>query len=98
MTNSDAFRSYMDNEDKATLVLTMYSLDPNANDAIKESMALGMMERADDVDYKQLGTSETLSESARRSLRKRALGILDSLGVEYITAQGGNVITSVDGW
>ena len=92
MTNSDAFRAYMDDENKATLVLTMYSVDPTASDAIKESMALGMIERADDVDYKQLNTSETLSDSARKSLRKRGFGILESLGIEYITADGSNEV------
>ena len=98
MTNSDAFRNYMDNEDRATLVLTMYSVDPTASDAINESMALGMLERADDVDYKQLNTSETLSNLSRTSLRRRGLGILESLGIEYITARGGNEITAVEGW
>ena len=95
MTNSDAFRAYMDDENKATLVLTMYSVDPTASDATKESMALGMIERADDVDYKQLNTSETLSDSARKSLRKRGFGILESLGIEYITADGSNEINAI---
>ena len=51
-----------------------------------------MIERADDVDYKQLNTSETLSESSRKSLRRRGFGILKSLGVEYILPETGNVI------
>lgn len=92
MTNSEAFQSYMSDEKKATLVLSLYNIDPQATDATKQSMALGMIERADDVDYKQLNTSETLSESSRKSLRRRGFGILKSLGVEYILPETGNVI------
>lgn len=82
----------MGDENKATLILSLYNINPNTEDALQASMALGMIERADDVDYKQLSTSETLSEKSRKSLRARGLGILDELGIEYICSQGGNEI------
>lgn len=92
MTNMDAFKSYMDNEDKGNLILSMYSIDPTLSDMLQVCMALGMIERADDPDYKQLNTSETLSEKSRTSLRKRALGILNNYGIDYIYPTQDNLI------
>lgn len=87
MTNLQAFQSYMDNEDRGILILTMYSIDPYISDNIYVSMALGMIERADDVDYSQLSTSEKLSENSRKSLRKRGMAILDDNGIKLKTIQ-----------
>ena len=91
-TNLQAFQSYMDDEDKGNLILSMYSIDPTMSDNLQVSMALGMIERADDVDYKQLNTSETLSDTARKSLRKRALGILAQNGISYIEPEQDNIV------
>ena len=96
-TNIQAFKSYMDDEDKGNLILSMYGIEPMLSDNIKASMALGMIERADDIDYKQLSTSETLPEKARKSLRRRALGILEDCGIEYIQPEQDNVIIG-GGW
>ena len=93
MTNIEAFTAYMNDENKAILVLSLYDIIPENSDSIKASMALGMIERADDVDYKQLNTSETLSDASRRDLRARGVSILDSLGIEYIYPQSNNTIT-----
>lgn len=97
MTNIQAFQSYMDDENKAKLILSLYSINPEGTDSIQASMALGMIERADDVDYKQLSTSETLSEKSRASLRMRGFGILESLGITYICVKSGNEIVG-GGW
>jgi hypothetical protein len=51
-----------------------------------------MIEKADDIDYKQLSTSETLSDNSRKSLRKRGMGILDKYGIEYIQPKQDNII------
>ena len=87
MTNLQAFQEYMANADKGNLILPMYSIDPTLSDKNAVSMALGMLERADDVDYSQLSTSEKLSENSRKSLRKRALGILSDNGIVINTIQ-----------
>lgn len=91
-TNIQAFKSYMDDEDKANLILAMYDIDPQAADKLQASMALGMIEKADDIDYKQLSTSETLSDTSRKSLRKRGMGILDKYGIQYIQPKQDNII------
>ena len=87
MTNLQAFQNYMDNEDRGNLILTMYSIDPTLSDKNSISMALGMIERADDVDYSQLSTSEKLSENSRKSLRRRAMAILSDNGITVKTVQ-----------
>jgi|WetSurMetagenome_2_1015567.scaffolds.fasta_scaffold1124432_1 hypothetical protein len=91
-TNISAFQNYMDDQDKGNLILSMYSIDPTLSDKLEVSMALGMIERADDVDYKQLNTSETLSETSRKSLRKRGLGILNKFGIDYIQPEQDTII------
>ena len=93
MTNISAFTAYMNDENKAILVLSLYDIVPENSDNTKASMALGMIERADDVDYRQLNTSETLSDASRRDLRARGISILESLGIEYIYPQSNNTIT-----
>ena len=91
-TNIQAFQSYMDDEDRGNLILAMYGIDPLETDKTKVCMALGMIERSDDIDYKQLSTSETLSETSRKSLRKRAFGILDSEEFSYIKPEQDTLI------
>jgi len=82
MTNSDAFEQYYDNQQRAELVLSVNNIDPTASDALEVSSAWGMMERAQDPDYKQGNTSETLSGDARKSMITRANSIFAKYGVE----------------
>ncbi len=91
-TNIQAFQSYMDDEDRGNLILAMYGIDPNGSDKLSASMALGMIEKADDSEYHQLSTSETLDKSSRSSLRKRAMAILQDSGIEYIQPEQDNII------
>jgi len=91
-TNLSAFQNYMDDQDRGNLILSMYSINPTLSDKLEVSMALGMIERADDIDYKQLDTSETLSETSRKSLRKRGLGILNKFGIDYIQPEQDTII------
>lgn len=92
MTNLSAYMAYNPDTSVGTLVLGLYDIDVDGTDKNKASMALGMIDKAINGDYKQGTTSETTSNESRSYLYNMGKSILDSAGIVYIDPSVGTII------